>query len=263
LVRLARELNDLNAQRQAQEEKIVSQIRTRLAQCPPTGRTLVLGNAQWQPGVVGIAASRVQQDLYYGPVVILSIDEGSGIARGSARSIPGFDVHHALSMCADLFVKWGGHKAAAGLTLAADRIDEFADRFEEIARQYRAEIFVPYGKVDLQLPLALAGPELVHALEQLEPHGMGNSAPVFAQRGARFNSVRIFGKEQNHLKIGLENGLEAIWWRGAQHFPAKSHDRGSNSGPGPGQSADMVFHVGWDGFHKKTMLEIVDLGTLF
>ncbi|MGA7644040.1 MAG: hypothetical protein WBW56_17710, partial [Syntrophobacteraceae bacterium] len=78
-----------------------------------------------------------------------------------------------------------------------------------------------------------------------------------------FNSVRIFGKEQNHLKIGLENGLEAIWWRGAQRFPEKSHDRENNSGSGPGQSADMVFHVGWNGFHKKTMLEIVDLGKLF
>ena len=263
LVRLAWQLDNLNAQRQAQEEKIVSQIRIRLAQHPPTGRTLVLGSAQWQPGVVGIAASRVQQDLYYAPVVIFSIDEGKGIARGSARSIPGFDVHHALSMCAELLVKWGGHKAAAGLTMAAGRIDEFADRFEEIARQYRAEIFVPYGKVDLQLPLALAGPELVQALEQLEPHGMGNPAPVFALRGARFNSIRIFGKEQNHLKIELENGLEAIWWRGAQHFPAKSQYREIYPGSGPGQSTDMVFHVGWNDFYKKTMIEIMDLGTLF
>ncbi len=259
LVRLARELDNLNAQRQAQEGKIVGEIRTRLAQCPPTGRTLVMGSAQWRPGVVGIAASRVQQDLYYAPVVIFSIDEGKAIARGSARSVPGFDVHHALSMCADLLIKWGGHKAAAGLTIAADRIDEFADRFEDVARQYRAEIFVPYGKVDLELPLALAGPELVRALEELEPHGMGNPAPVFALRGARFNSVRVFGKEQNHLKIALENGLEGIWWRGAQRFPAISQYRKTSRGPGP----DMVFHLGWNGFYKKTMLEVMDLGRLF
>jgi single-stranded-DNA-specific exonuclease len=263
LVRLARELDNLNAQRQAQEEKIVRDIRTGLAQCPPTGRTLVMGSAQWQPGVVGIAASRVQQDLYYAPVVIFSIDEGKAIARGSARSIPGFDVYHALSMCAELLIKWGGHKAAAGLTIAADRVDEFADRFEEIARQYRAEIFAPYGKVDLELPLALVGPELVQALEELEPHGMGNPAPVFALRDARFNSARIFGKEQNHLKIELENGLEGIWWRGAQRFPAVSEYTKTSPRPGPGLGPDMVFHVGWNGFYKKTMIEIMDLGKLF
>jgi single-stranded-DNA-specific exonuclease len=195
--------------------------------------------------------------------VIFSIDEGKGIARGSARSIPGFDVHHALSICAEMLIKWGGHKAAAGLTIAVDRIDEFADRFEEIARQYRAEIFVPYGKVDLRLPLALVGPELIQALEELEPHGMGNPAPVFALRGARFNSARIFGKEQNHLKIELENGLEAIWWRGAQRFSAISEHRESSPGSGLGQGLDMVFHVGWNGFYKKTMLDIMDLGRLF
>ncbi len=263
LVRLARELDNLNAQRQAQEEKIVSEIRIRLAQGPPTGRTLVLGSAQWQPGVVGIAASRVQQDLYYAPVVILSIDEAKGIARGSARSIPGFDIHHALSRCAELLIKWGGHKAAAGLTIAADRINEFAGRFEEIAGQHQPGIFIPYGKVDLELPLTLVGPELVHALEELEPHGMGNPAPVFALRDARLNSVRIFGKEQNHLKIKFEKGLEGIWWRGANRFPAISEYRKSSPGSGPEKGWDVVFHVGWNGFYKKTMIEIMDLGRLF
>ncbi len=263
LVRLALELEKLNAQRQAQEQKIVKEIGARLAERPRTGRTLVMGSTKWQQGVVGIAASRVQQDLYYAPVVILSIDEGKGIARGSARSIPGFDVHRALSMCAELLIKWGGHKAAAGLTIAADRIEEFANRFEGIARQYPAEIFVQLGKVDLELPLSLVGPELVQALEELEPHGMGNPAPVFALRRARFSSVRIFGKEQNHLKLEFDNGLEGIWWRGAQRFPGIWEGKKSRPGSCPGQVADMVFHVGWNGFHKKTMLEIVDIGSLF
>jgi single-stranded-DNA-specific exonuclease len=253
LVQLARELEELNAQRRAQEEKIVREIGARLGKRPPSGRTLVLGGTRWQPGVVGIAASRVQQDLYYAPVVIFSIDEAAGIARGSARSIAGFDVHHALSMCDELLIKWGGHKAAAGLTIAADRIEEFAGRFEEIALQYPAEIFILHGKVDLQLPLALVGPELVQALEELEPHGMGNPAPVFALRGARFNSAKIFGKEQNHLKLVFENGLEGIWWRGAQRFFDVSELK----------VMDMVFRVGWNGFYKKTMIEIADLGRLF
>jgi single-stranded-DNA-specific exonuclease len=260
LARLARELEGLNAQRRAQEEKIIKEIRARLSGSPPNRRTLVMGSSRWQPGVVGIAASKVQQDLYYAPVVILSIDEATGIARGSARSIPGFDIHRALSMCSELFIKWGGHKAAAGLTIVSDRIEEFADRFEEVALQHQEEIFVPNGKIDLELPLAFVGPKLVEALEKLEPYGMGNPAPVFALRGARFNSARVFGKEQNHLKLAFESGLDGIWWRGAQSF---LEDKKSLSPSDCGQIVDMVFHVGWNAFHKKTMLEIVDMGRLF
>ncbi|HYA43936.1 MAG TPA: single-stranded-DNA-specific exonuclease RecJ [Syntrophobacteraceae bacterium] len=260
LARLAHELEGLNAQRRAQEEKTVREIAARLSENPPTRRTLVMASSRWQPGILGIAASRVQQHLYYAPVVILSIDEATGIARGSARSIPGFDIHQAISTCSELLIKWGGHKTAAGLTIVSDRIEEFADRLEEVARRHREEIFIPDGKVDLELPLTFVGPKLVKALEDLEPHGMGNPAPVFALRGARFNSAKVFGKGQNHLKLEFENGLEGIWWRGAKNF---LEDKKNLSPSDCGQITDMVFHVGWNAFHKKTMLEIIDLGRLF
>jgi len=263
LMELARELNSLNAKRQAQEEKILKDIRARLAGRPPTGRTLVMGSPEWPQGVVGIAASRVQQTLHYSPVVIFSINESQGIARGSARSIPGFDVHHALSMCAELLVKWGGHKAAAGLTIEADRIEEFSNRFEEIAREYRAEIFVPRGKVDLELPTVLIGSELIRALEKLEPHGMGNPAPLFAMRGIRFEAGKIFGKEKSHVRLEFENGLEGVWWWGADRFAEIAGERRNRHGPHPKHALDMVFQVGWNGFHKKLMLEIRDIGSLF
>ena len=262
LARLAAELEELNAQRRAQEEKIVREIVSRLEKKPPTGRTLVLGSGGWRPGVVGIAASRVQQDLFYGPVVIFSIDEAAGVARGSARSVPGFNVHHALSQCSDLLIRWGGHKAAAGLTIAADRIEEFADRLDEIAREAPAEIFIQRGKVDLELPLSLVGPRLVRALEELEPHGMGNPAPVFALRGARFNSAKVFGKEQNHLRLEFGKGLEAIWWRGAKRFTGAGGNDKRTPGSCPGQAQDMIFRIGWNEFRKKANLEIMDLGDL-
>ncbi|MDR3555706.1 MAG: DHHA1 domain-containing protein [Syntrophobacteraceae bacterium] len=263
LAGLAAQLEEFNGQRRAQEAKIVGEISSRLTRNPPTGRTLVLGSADWRPGVVGIAASRVQQDLFYAPVVIFAIDQESAMARGSARSIPGFNVHQALSRCSDLLVRWGGHKAAAGLTIAVDRIAEFAQRLEEIAGEYPADIFIPGGKVDLELPLALVGPELVTALEALEPHGMGNPAPLFALRGARFNSAKVFGKEQNHLRLELGNGLEAIWWRGGNRFTRDGGKNKSLPGSGPGQAQDIVFKIGWNAFGKKTALEIIDLGDLF
>ena len=263
LRQLAGELNKLNLKRQAQEEKILVDIRARLAGRPASGRTLVMGSSEWPPGVVGIAASRVQQDLRYGPVIILSIDEEQGIARGSARSIPGFDIHHALSMCAELLVKWGGHKAAAGLTIEVDRIEEFSRRFEEVAQQAQPEIFIPRGKVDLELPIVLVGPELVHALEKLEPHGMGNPAPLFVLRGIRLNSAKIFGKEQNHVKIEIANGLEGIWWGGARRFSKIAGETKNRPGSSPECAMDIVFQVGWNSFYNKSALEIKDLGKLF
>jgi single-stranded-DNA-specific exonuclease len=262
-MQLAGELNKLNLKRQAQEGRILADIRARLAGHPPSGRTLVMGSPEWPPGVVGIVASRVQQDLHYAPVIILSINEKQGIARGSARSIPGFDLHHALSMCAGLLVKWGGHKVAAGLTIESDRIGEFSRRFEEIAQQSQPEIFVPHGKVDLELPIVLVGAELVHALEKLGPHGMGNPAPLFVLRGIRLSSAKIFGKEQNHVKIETEHRLEGTWWRGARRFSKIAGEIKNRPGQCPEHAVDIVCHVGWNGFYNKSTLEIKDLGTLF
>ncbi len=254
LTRLAARLEELNGLRRAQESKIVAEIASRLTHNPPASRTLVLASPEWLPGVVGIAASRVQQDHFYGPVVVLAIDPTDGTARGSARSIPGFDMHHALSLCSDLLVRWGGHKAAAGLTIAANRIEQFTERMEAIASEQPADIFVQRGKVDLELPLTLVGPPLIRTLEQLEPHGIGNPTPVFCLRGAKPTSVKTFGKEQNHLRIEFPNGIEGVWWRGANRFPGRRDI---------GKTRDIVFRTGWNDFRKKATLEILDLGDLF
>jgi single-stranded-DNA-specific exonuclease len=255
LSRLAMELNGLNSKRQAEEEKIINQIRQSFSAGPPTTRTLVMGDPAWSPGIVGIAASRVQQELHYAPVIILSIDEDKGIARGSARSVPGFDIHLALSRCADLLLKWGGHKTAAGLTVATGRIDEFAKQFEQIAQDSPEEIFIPNGRADMELPLTLAGIPLLETLRQLEPHGMGNPSPVFALRKAHLTVTKSFGKEDNHLRIRFEDGLEGVFWRGAQRYPAISRTKKGR--------LDVIFQIGWDGFYNKPILEIKDLGNFF
>jgi single-stranded-DNA-specific exonuclease len=214
-----------------------------------------MGDPCWPAGVVGIAASRVQQELHYAPVIILSIDEAKGVARGSARSVSGFDIHLALSRCADLLVKWGGHKAAAGLTVENGRIEEFARRFEQIAQESPQEIFIPDGKADMELPLSLASTRLLEALRQLEPHGMGNPSPVFALRKAPLTVTKIFGKERNHLKIRFEEGLDGVFWRGAQRYPALLMAKKSR--------LDVIFQVGWDGFYNRPTLEVKDIGNFF
>ncbi|MHC1725482.1 MAG: single-stranded-DNA-specific exonuclease RecJ [Syntrophobacteraceae bacterium] len=252
---LAQELNRLNIKRQGEEESILRDIRKRFEGELRRRRTFVMADPTWPPGVVGIAASRVQQELHYAPVIILSIDEGKGIARGSARSVTGFDIHHALSRCSDLLIRWGGHKAAAGLTIEAGRIEEFSDRFEEIAQACPEELFVPSGRVDMELPLKLADSRLLEALKELEPHGMGNPAPIFGLRNASFTVAKLFGKEQKHVKLQFDNGLEGTCWQGAERFP--SLVRGKKA------ILDLVFQVTRDGFNSRPMLEIKEMGQLF
>lgn len=254
--RLARDLNSLNAARQAEEETILNSIRAKLAgHLPRQTRTLVMGDPSWPAGVIGIAASRVQQELQYAPVVILAINEKDGTARGSARSIPGFDIHRALQDCSDLLLRWGGHKAAAGLTIPVENIALFSTRLEQIAQSCPAEIFIPSGRVDMQIPLELIGPELIEALHQLEPHGMGNPAPVFALRNVPFTVRKLFGREREHMRFGFASRLDGIFWRGVQRLPDFSD--------GKKAQLDFVFQVGWDSYYSRPSLDIKDAGRLF
>ncbi len=249
---IARELNRLNSERQAEEESILKMIAERLAGRPPTTRTFVMADPAWSHGVVGIAASRVQQEFHYGPVIILAADKETSTARGSARSVPGFDIHAALQQCSDLLIKWGGHKAAAGLTIMTEKIPLFTERLEQIAMSCPAEIFTPLVKIDMLLPLELVCDELIEALRRLEPHGMGNPAPLFASRNTEFTLRKFFGKERKHLRLGFGNGLEGVFWRGAKWLPDMS--------PGEKGRLDIVFQVAWDDFYKKPSLVIKEMG---
>jgi single-stranded-DNA-specific exonuclease len=248
---LADELNRLNVRRQHLEERILSKIRSLSAEVSAGRRTLIVGDSQWPQGVVGIIASRIQQEFHYGPTIVFSIDDGTGEARGSARSIPGFDVYSALESCKDLLLKWGGHKMAAGLTIAMEDLDEFSKRFEEFARTYAAEIFIPRKKVDMELDLNLLSPELLRMLKKLEPHGLGNPLPTFAARNVKVVVQRTFGKKTKHLQLLLDNRVDGIFWRGEQSMPAgwQNKDR-----------MDVLFQIEWDAYRNKPILNIKDAG---
>jgi len=252
---LAGELNRLNARRQQQEERILEEIRPRLPGADESRKTLVLGDAGWPVGVVGIAASRIQQEWRHVPTILLAIDEKNGVARGSGRSIPGFDLHGALMECRDLLQRWGGHKAAAGLTLDPANLDAFAARFEEIARRSDPEIFVPRKRVEMNLDLELVSGELVEALRVFEPHGLGNPSPVFAATGVRVAVQRAFGNEGSHLRLVLNGGVEGVFWRGAPSFESGRW--------GDLEDADVIFEVEWDAYGNKPGLVVKDVGRFF
>ena len=248
---LADELNRLNAKRQLQEGQILNRIRERFAREHAGGRTLILWDPQWPHGVLGIIASRVQQELHYGPAIIFQIDDKTGLARGSARSVPGFDIYAALKSCENLLLKWGGHKMAAGMTIDKRNLEIFSDRFEEVAGAYPAETFIPRRKIDMEIDLNLVSPQLFSMLKQMEPHGLGNPLPTFAARNIQVAVQRVFGREGKHLQLILDNRIDGIFWRGGQCLPKDWR----NNDP-----MDLVFQIEWDDFRGRPVLSIKDVG---
>jgi single-stranded-DNA-specific exonuclease len=214
---IARDLEEINRTRQAIDRETLDAAR-KLAATRDLDSVagLVLAAEGWHAGVIGIVASRLVEDLYR-PVVLIAVD--GGIGKGSGRSIPAFDLHRGLSACADLLMRYGGHKAAAGLTVAAARIPELAARFDAVARErLTREDLTPELRVDLEVPLGEANDTLERLLRHFEPFGIGNPAPLLATRGIRLASApRVIG--QNGLKFALRDAtteLEGVWW-GVSH----------------------------------------------
>src|SRR6266576_693640 len=217
--KLARELETLNARRQALDQRILEQAVVRAdAVLRPDDRALVLAADDWHPGVIGIVASRLVE-RYGRPTFLIAWEGEQG--RGSGRSIAGFDLHDALQRVGHLLEKHGGHTMAAGLTIRRERFEEFRVAFLDVARDLLApDDLVPAQRVDLELPLRLVSDELERLIRYLEPCGPGNPAPVFGVRGARAVNARRVGV--NHLKFTLDDGsgvLPAIGFQWADDVP--------------------------------------------
>jgi single-stranded-DNA-specific exonuclease len=166
----------------------------------------VLAGDGWHPGVVGIAASRMVE-RHSRPTVLISVSGGRG--RGSARSIPGFDLVGALEACSEHLIRFGGHAAAAGLELEADRIDAFRAGFLE----YAAEALDPADLVQTEVLDAFVGVgrggigmELAEQLERLGPFGKGNPGPRLLVPSGRLREVGPLGEEGKHSRFQLESG---------------------------------------------------------
>ncbi len=178
---------------------------------------IVLAQEDWHPGVIGIVASRIIEK-FYRPTVMITID--GDVGKGSARSIPNFDLHSALKSCSDLFLQFGGHKYAAGLTIKAENIPEFRRRFNEVAKNMLTpDDLIPKVKIDDDLTFEEINSDLIRMLSLLAPFGPRNSRPSFVSYNAQLASPpRIVGN--NHLKLRVkQNGvvLDAIAFnRGAE-----------------------------------------------
>ncbi|HET9102197.1 MAG TPA: single-stranded-DNA-specific exonuclease RecJ [Solirubrobacteraceae bacterium] len=199
---IATELDALNAERRAVEQRIVWEAERQVAALGPRP-AYVLAAEDWHPGVIGIVASRIVE-RHHRPTVLIALGPDGG--TGSGRSIPGYDLLAGLTACAEQLERFGGHRAAAGLTLAADRVDAFRDALAaHAAAVLTPEMLEPVERVDAIASGADLGLALVEELAQLEPCGMGNPAPRLLVPGARFADVRPMG-EGRHARFAVCSG---------------------------------------------------------
>jgi len=205
----AQELDRLNRERQKLVDDITREAledADALLAAGDPGHAFVLAREGWNPGVIGIVASKVAE-RFHRPAVILSIDGQTGLAKGSARSIPGFDLHAALTECADLLEQFGGHKAAAGMTVRAEAIPALRRKLNEAAgARLGEEAPVPELALDAVIRPEEITVETIRQLDLLAPFGEGNPEPVFLLAGMRVRGMKRMGRDLKHAKLLLGSG---------------------------------------------------------
>ena len=233
---LSQVLEEENRNRRKVDETTFQQAQTRVEHSSGGRGTpaIVLYDEQWHPGVIGIVASRLTEKYYRPTVMLTSVD---GVAKGSARSIMGFDIHNALKRVGHTLIQFGGHKYAAGLSVRLDRVDEFREAFNAVVRELMTDdIRTPELKIDAEIGFDELTPRFFRILKEFAPYGPGNMRPVFLSRNVEVaGPPRIVGKD--HLRFRVKHNGTAI--------DAIGFNLGGLIGeiPGNGGALDIVYSV--------------------
>ncbi|MCJ7717044.1 MAG: single-stranded-DNA-specific exonuclease RecJ [Anaerolineales bacterium] len=215
---LARELEMLNFQRQELTESIFQSAIDRVESEPGLVEDypvlVLLGPPDWNPGVIGIVASRLV-DRYHLPVIMLT--QQGDLARGSARSIPGVPISDLIASASDYLISHGGHPMAAGVNLQGENVSSFrrklADNFSSIVGKNFPS---PTILIDAILPFDSISPDYINDFQRLAPFGAGNPKLLFASRGVKVSADTSIGKNQNHRKLSLIDSAgserDILWW---------------------------------------------------
>lgn len=228
---IARELDERNLERRRVEAAMVQEAKEAASRngAPWERSSVVVAKEGWHAGVIGIAAGRLAE-TYHRPAIVATIHDGK--AQASGRSIPGFDLHKAIAACSDHLDAFGGHSAAAGLRLPADRVEAFSAAFEAYCRQtITSEQKTSALAIDAEIEPAMLTPRAVEELEKLEPHGLGNPRPVFASADVELAAEpKLVGADGSHVQLRLRRGdaeLRAIAWRMAEPIQKAGLAKGS------------------------------------
>lgn len=237
---------DNNSRREADTQITEEAIQMLLADPSlASKKSTVVFDAGWHKGVIGIVASRLL-DKYYRPTIVIT--KSGDVLAGSARSIPGFNIHDGLEYCSDLLLGFGGHYFAAGMTLMPDQLANFQQRFEEIASaQLTEDQLVPEIVIDAIVALHDLTPSFFKILQQMEPFGPENMRPVFCLQNAENTGCRIVKDE--HVRFEVEqNGarITGIGFNMAERFRLLEDS----------SSLDIVFTLEENHFRGITTLQM-------
>ena len=213
-LRRAKELKDLNDERKTMTEQGVKAGIRQIENGPlRDDRVLVVYLPDCHESLAGIIAGRIRE-RYYRPVFVLT--RGEEAVKGSGRSIETYSMFEEMSKCRDLFLKYGGHPMAAGLSLAEENVEEFRRRINESCTLTEEDL-TEVERIDMVLPFRWVTERLTEELELLEPFGKGNTRPVFVVRNVRILESRVLGKHQNMLRLKLmdEEGtaMDGVFFR--------------------------------------------------
>ena len=214
-------------------------------------KATVVYKPHWHKGVVGIVASRLI-DHYYRPTIVLT--RSGDLVSGSARSIPGFNIHDGLEQCREYLVGYGGHYFAAGMSLRPEDVDAFASKFDEVvSRMLDEDMFIPEIQIDAEVSLEDCTMKFYEIITRMEPFGPENPQPVLLVRDVTDNGQSRIVKE-NHLRFVVKQGhstMSGIGFNLAGKFPVVS----------TGQPFDMLFHLDlneWQG-QTSVQMKVIDI----
>lgn len=195
-------LNRYNIERQEKERKIYEEAMDALKDVDMSKiSTIVLAGSEWHHGVIGIVASKLTEK-FFKPTILLSLEDD--IAKGSGRSIPGFDLHSALCENSKYLEKYGGHEMAIGLSLKKENLEKFKQEFEKMAEEKDIKSILPVIYVDGEISLSDMNKKTVEEICKLEPFGEANKTPIFLYKNLKIDSIRALS-EGKHLKITLKD----------------------------------------------------------
>lgn len=245
---IARKLEEDNRRRKRIDEDTLQEALEQMSEIVDleNDRAIVLAGQDWHQGVIGIVASRLVERFHL-PTVMISITNGEG--KGSARSIPGFHLCDALKQCEHLLLQYGGHKYAAGLSIAPDKIEDFRRKFMEVSKgQLTDEDILPKLKIDLELELSEISDEFMNTLEMFAPFGPQNMRPVFLTRNCEIvGRPHIVGN--NHLRMRVRKGtavFDVIGFGFGEMLPQLSS----------GSLVDLVYSIEYNSYNNETHIQV-------